>query len=328
MTPSRLMTCLALVGLSCSLCAAELSAREERAMAQRASSALKAALSLELRRPEEIRALVLQERFAEFEALSKEYEAKFKTQPKYESALTKLYGALDSADPSLLAKLDAWVARRPSYISHGARGIYKKDRGYAARGTAYIRETPASSIARMEQLHFEAIPDLLAAVKENNRFVPAYVALIQITRGASNAVIAEKAHAEGVQLIPASYYIRHAYVVGLQPRWGGDYSLMQSYADGLDAAARLNPRVWSLKGEIAAQLGHSAWLSNDYPEAIKHYTEALRFGDRLAFLKYRGQIFWTMKEYAAARSDFTRYLEYDKSDPEVIRWLNRLNGVK
>jgi len=328
MSSSRLITCLALVGLSFSLCAADLSAREERAMAQRASSALKAALSLELRPPEEIRALILQERFAEFEALSKQYEEKFKTQPKYESALIKLYSALNSADPSLLAKLDAWVAKRPSYISFGARGTYKTARGYAARGTAYLRETPASNIARMKQLHFEAIPDLLAAVKENSRFAPAYVALIDITRGAGNAMIAEKAHAEGVQWVPESYYIRYAYMVGLRPRWGGDYSLMQSYTDGLEQAARLNPRVWSLKGEIAAQLGHSAWLSDDYPEAIKHYTEALRFGDRLAFLKSRGKIFMTMKDYAAARNDFTRYLAYSKSDPEVIGLLNRLDGMK
>jgi tetratricopeptide (TPR) repeat protein len=328
MSLSRSITCLVLVGLSFSLCAAELSAREERAMAQRASSALKAALSLELRPPEEIRALILQERFAEFEALSKEYEEKFKTQPNYEAALTKLYSALNSTDPSLVAKLDAWVAKRPSYMSYGARGIYKRDRGYAARGTASLRETPATRIARMEQLHFEAIPDLLAAVKENNRFAPAYVALIDITRGARNATIAEKAHTEGVQWVPTSYYIRHAYIVGLQPRWGGDYSLMQSYTDGLERAARLNPRVWSLKGEIAAQLGHSAWLSDDYPEAIKHYTEALRYGDRLDFLKSRGKIFMTMKHYAAARNDFTRYLEYSKSDPEVIGLLNRLNGMK
>lgn len=328
MSSSRLITCLAWVGVSFSLCAADLSAREGRAMAQRASSALKAALSLELRPPEEIRALILQEKFAEFEALSKQYEDKFRAQPKYESALTKLYGALNSTDPSLAAKLDAWVAKRPSYISHGARGIYKMERGYAARGTASLRETPASNIARMEQLHFEAIPDLLAAVKENSRFAPAYVALIAVSRGAGNAVIAEKAHAEGVQWVPASYYIRHAYIVGLQPRWGGDYSLMQSYADGLEGAARLNPRVWSLKGEIAAQLGHSAWLSHDYPEAIKHYTEALRFGDRLAFLKSRGRIFMNMKEYVAAKKDFNRYLAYSPSDPEVIGLLIRLEGMR
>ena len=81
--------------------------------------------------------------------------------------------------------------------------------------------------------------------------------------------------------------------------------MMQAYANSLDQAVRLNPRIWSLRAEVPAELGYSAWLSRDYPEAIKYYTEALRFGDRLEFLKNRGRIFMTTKQYAAARRDFS-----------------------
>ena len=104
--------------------------------------------------------------------------------------------------------------------------------------------------------------------------------------------------------------------------------MMQAYANTLDQAARLNPRIWSLRAEVPAELGFSAWMARDYPEAIKYYTEALHYGDRLEYLKNRGRLFMTVKEYAAARRDFARYLEYSKSDGEVNDWIKGLNAVK
>lgn len=324
---SRLMACLACVVFSSALGAADRSVREEKMMAQRVSSELKDALSLEMTPPQEIVDWILQERFAEFEALSRQYEEKFKTDPKYESPLVKLYTSLNVENDLLVGKLDKWVARQPSYISRGARGIHKQYRGYAARGENLVRDTPAAQIARMKELHREAISDLLAAIKENGRFAPAYVALIDIVRGSGNTATAEKALTEAVRWIPETYYVRHAYLVALHPRWGGNYSLMQAYASSLDQAAQLNPRIWSLRAEVPAELGYSAWLSGDHRQAIKYYTEALSFGDRLEFLKNRGKIFMAAKQYAAARRDFARYLEYRRSDAEVHRLISSLDGL-
>jgi tetratricopeptide (TPR) repeat protein len=328
LTIAKLIVCLAVVVASSSLAGAGSSVRKENEMAQRVSAELKAALSLYEMPWQEINALILQERFAEFEAISKQYEEKFKTDPKYESPLTKLYTSLNVENDLLLKKLDIWVAQRPSHMSHGARGIHKKYRGYRARGGEFAKDTPAAQFERMAKLHREAITDLLAAIKENSRFAPAYVALIDIVRGSGDSTSAERTLAEAVRWIPETYYVRHAYLRALHPRWGGDYSLMQAYTNSLDEAARLNPRIWSLKAEVPAELGYDAWLSRDYPQAIKYYTEALSFGDRLEFLNNRGRIFMSTKQYAAAKSDFTRYLEYSPSDAEVTRLLRSLDGVK
>ena len=297
-------------------------------MARRVSADLKAVMALEARPKQEIKTMILQERFVEFEDLSRKYEAKFKTDPRYESPLVKLYQSLDVQESLLPEKLDKWVATRPSYISHGARGIHNRYRGFTARGEKLARETPQGHMARMRELHLQAIPDLLAALQENRRFAPAYIALIAIDRAAGDTVSAEKALNEAVRWMPETYYVRHAYLRALHPRWGGDYSMMQAYASSLEQAARLNPRVWSLQAEVPAELGYSAWVSRDYPEAIKYYTEALRFGDRLEFLKSRGQLFLTTKDYAAARRDFARYVGYSTTDTQVNRWLTALEQYK
>ena len=299
-------------------------ARDQQRMAQRASAELKAALSLPVAPGSDVRALILQE---EFEALSRQYEEKFRSDPKYETALIRLYGALDSSD-DLLPRLDAWVAKRPSYAAHAARGIYRMYRGYSERGGKFSRDTPPEQMQRMVQLHQQAVPDLLAALKENGRLAPAYVALIRIQRDAGDSESAERTLNEAVRRMPETYYVRHAYLGALNPRWGGDYSLMQGYANTLDAAAVRNPRIWSLKAEVAAELGHNAWISRDYAQAIRYYTEALRFGDRLEFLSNRGRAYWAVQDYARARADFARYLDYSPSDPEVRGWMKRLESLR
>ncbi|MES3000953.1 MAG: hypothetical protein V4787_09685 [Pseudomonadota bacterium] len=302
-------------------------AREERLMAQRVSSELKAALVLATAQGRDYGRLIRQERFAEFEALAIEYEAKFRTDPRYETVLVTMYGSLDVGDDAFLHKLDTWVAKRPSHISHGARGIHLKYRGFIARGSDFSSETAPEKMQRMRELHQQAIPDLLAALKENGRFAPAYIALIDISRATGDTAGAERALLRAVRLIPQTYYVRYAYLSALNPRWGGDYSLMQTYADTLDHAAALNPRIWSLKAEVPAELGRRAKASQDPAQAIRYYTEALRFGDRLEFLLSRGQMYMAVQDYARARADFAKYLEYSAS-PQVSRLLKNMDGLR
>ncbi|HSV48278.1 MAG TPA: hypothetical protein VLJ58_20990 [Ramlibacter sp.] len=155
----KAIACIACIALGMPPGATAGNVREEQAMAQRVSSELKAALALAGAQRQDYRSLILQERFAEVEAFSRQYEEKFKTDPKYETVLVTMYGSLNVADDALLAKLDTWVARRPSHISHGARGIYKKYRGFAQRGSAFARETAPEKSQRMEDLHRQALPE-------------------------------------------------------------------------------------------------------------------------------------------------------------------------
>lgn len=322
------MAWLALAVIASPLGVANGATREEQALAQRATAELKASLALKPWSQKEIAGLIRQERFLEFEALSAEAEEKFKNEPKYEAALIKLYDTVRVEDHVLLQKLDKWVATRPSAASHTARGIYNVSRGFRARGTNYSRETSPARMATMAKYHAQAIPDLLMAIKANRAFAPAYMALIDVQRASGDTMSAERTATEAARWIPQTYYIRYAYLIALRPRWGGDYTLMQAYVNSLDEAARLNPRIWSLKGEVPALLGLNAWEAGDYPAAIKHYTEALSFGDRASFLKDRGRVFLDAKQYAAARRDFERYAQYVANDAEVDSWRRYLEQLK
>jgi hypothetical protein len=117
------MACIACIALAMPPAAIAAGAGDERVMAQRVSAELKAALVLSAAQWRDYIGLIRQERFAEFEAYSLAYEEKFKTDPKYETVLITMYGSLEVDDDALLKKLNTWVAKRPSHISHAERGI-------------------------------------------------------------------------------------------------------------------------------------------------------------------------------------------------------------
>jgi hypothetical protein len=294
-------------------------------MAEHATNALIAARKLDNPDSNEITNLILQEKFEEFEKRSKYYEKQFLKDYLYESPLYKLYSALDSKNSLLLEKLDKWVEKRPSYISYGARGVYKVNRGYEIRGNKYLNETPPENISRMRFFHQEAKSDLLVAIKQNDRLSPAYCSLIFIEKASGNNDSIKNILAIAVRSIPETYYIRYTYLTSLHPRWGGSYEQMQEYANSIDKDALINPRIWSLKAEVPAERGYTALLNKDYNKAIQYYTEALSYGERMSFLKYRGRMYMETKQYDLALKDFMRYRKYDKSDKEVNGYIANLN---
>ncbi len=295
-------------------------------MAERATNALMAVKKLDDPDTAEITNLLLQEKFEEFEKRSKYYEKQFSKNPLYESPLFKLYNAIDPENGNLYEKLIKWVNTRPSYISYAARGIYKVNQGSLIRGNKFASDTPPENLYGMHLFHQEGKTDLLAAIKLNKRFSPAYCALIVVEMASGNIYGTTSIHNLAVRSIPETYYVRYDYLRSLYPKWGGSYELMQEYVDGLDKAAQKNPRIWSLKGEVAAERGNSAWLDEDYQSAIQYYTEALSYGDRLSFLKYRGRLYMLVGQDALALEDFLKFRKYDDSDRVINAYITSLNA--
>jgi tetratricopeptide (TPR) repeat protein len=293
----------------------------QKLMADRASQALLFVRSMDIPKIKTISNLILQEHFSEFEALSKSVEAAFLKDPLYESQYVKLYNSIDSNNPDILAKLDKWVKERPSYISYGARGIYKENRGFDVRGGEYIDRTPPAKIAEMVALHTAANKDLLFAVKSNPQFAGGYEALILIAKASGDIEDGKKILDMATKAIPGTYYVRHAYLDMLRPRWGGSYALMSQYTDTLDQAALLNPRVWSLKAEVPAEIALTAYIGDDNQKAIQYYTKALSYGDRMEFLLRRGEAYMNLRNFELALKDFTRFQKFDKDNLQVNGYI-------
>ncbi|HEU4436436.1 MAG TPA: DUF4034 domain-containing protein, partial [candidate division Zixibacteria bacterium] len=267
-----------------------------------------------------------QENFEELEKQSKHYEEQFSKNPLYESPLVNFYESLDSYDGNLQGKLDKWVHEKPSHVAYAMRGIYKAAQGWQIRGDKWAQDTPPENFEGMRLFHEEAKRDLLEAVKRNKKLAPAYIALIAIEMGSGDIEGATAVHDRAVRFIPQTYYVRHAYLGALRPKWCGSFEWMQEYADGLDKAAQKNPRIWSLKGEPAAERGQVAWHDSDYVSAIDHFTEALSYGDRLTFLKFRGRLHMLLGQDNLALEDFLKFKKYEDADKVVNAYVTSLTA--
>jgi tetratricopeptide (TPR) repeat protein len=285
--------------------------------ARLASQALLAAQQLDLPSTDEVTALIAGQHFEEFEERSRRYESGFATDPAYESPLQKLYAAICTSDPDVAAALEKWVRERPSYRSYAARGIYEMNLGYRQRGQKFIRDTPPENLRRMEESFGRARGDLTAALRLNPKFTPAYTALILIAQADGERDEAQRTERQATREVPSTYYVRYTYMMTLRPEWGGSYAAMHAYAASLDAAAKLNPRIWSLQGDEWSQRGNHAWQQGDERRALEYYSNALRYGDRLEFLENRGFLYVNTRQYELALRDFDRYRQYSTSNQRV-----------
>jgi tetratricopeptide (TPR) repeat protein len=199
-------------------------------------------------------------------------------------------------------------------VAYAARGAYKAQQGFFARGDASAGDTPQSNIDEMQRLHHEAAKDLQIAIAANPHLTPAYTFLLRMAKTSSMPFTAKEMLDQAEKTDKRSFYVRHEYIVSLQPRWGGSHEEMSAYAKSALKYADLNPRIWSLQGAADADRGEEQYRAGDYVAAVKLYTKALRFGDSLAWLKDRAACYCYQDKSAEAIADYRRVLSYDPND--------------
>ena len=245
---------------------------------------------------------------------------------RYESCVTAAYGIFSQGVS--LADLDAWVDETHSDIAYTARGLYKMRMGINIRGTTTIDKVTPEESQSMEDWHAQATADLQLAIQKNPKSIMAYDGLLTI---ASNTLseslpksdILEKA----LDADPRSYQIRATYLFFLKPRWGGSYQEMREFAQDSQQFLELNPRLLNLKGGVDDDLADLAITDRKYDLALKHYTAALQYGDRVLWLVARGACYYHKKQFDKALVDFKKALFYDPQDRDAIEWLDYARGA-
>jgi tetratricopeptide (TPR) repeat protein len=269
--------------------------------------------------------LISEDQFEAAEALSKRYEQAFQKNVAYESPLVKMYGDLGAQDEHLLPHLNKWVETRPSYTSYSARGSYYAYKGFQIRGADFATRTPPEQMTRMHELHALGRQDLNLALTKNAAFVPTYMALLDIERASCNRKDVDALARKAVAAVPSTYYLRSAYMNALQPRRCGSLDEMGNYAKSQAQAADLNPRVWSLQGNVFADQGSQARHDRDYLKAIAYYTKALEYGGRLDFLDARASMYQSLRLYDQAQADLQQMINIDPGDASLRRRMTCLS---
>ena len=253
----------------------------------------------------------------DFKSIESQYDGYFKQYQKnvqYEWFFQEAYNLFTPKNNLSVEDLDLWVATTGSPAAYAARGAYKAQQGFLARGDAAAGDTPQSNIDEMQRLHNEAAKDLQIAIAANPHLIPAYTFLLRMAKTSGMPFTAKEMIDQAEKSDKRSFYLRHEYLVSLQPRWGGSHDAMSAYAKSAVKYTDLNPRLWSLQGAADADRGDEQYRAGDYDAAVKLYTNALRFGDRLAWLKDRAACYNCQDKSAEAVADYRRVLSYDPND--------------
>ncbi len=274
-----------------------------------------------------LRSLLVHERYAELTADLEQFQADFEADPTREYWPDDAADAFHSAEPEIEPSLDAWVKATPgSFAPYLARGAHWASVAYARRGDKWASETPASSFAAMDQALAPALHDLDAARKLRPKLVAAMTQQIQIAKYHADNVVGGRARAvmDGVIAVcPTCFIARTSYMLGLEPRWGGTYALMDAFATA--SATYPNPRLRLLAGYADRDRAAVLWKDKRYDDALAALGRACALGDFWAFLDEKARIEEEKGDVPAALVDLDRAHELRPGASSVLfhrSWAN------
>jgi tetratricopeptide (TPR) repeat protein len=135
----------------------------------------------------------------------------------------------------------AWLAAAPgSAFARTALGSVLEARGWAARGSRYVRDTPAAKLQAMEAYFVEAAKLDAEALEKSPKLLPACQGLMSIGRQTSDEV-QRFATAHCLEADPSSYYTIEELMTAAEPRWGGSDAAMRAVAAYAQARLAENP---------------------------------------------------------------------------------------
>jgi len=302
-----------------------LSAEEKDFKALAASEGLKEALSVKPPQEAFVLLMLTLHKYQQLDAYYAVLFQQYKENPLYESALYKGYNLFSYGNNGITQQqLDLWVKETKSASAYVARGYYYSGLGYEARGSAYRSKTSPEQFSEMGRLHALSFSDFKQAIELKPGLMPAYAGLIGIARASSQPINEKQAYDLALSQDKLTYYVRFEYILAQVPKWGGTIKEMAQV--GIEAAqySSQNPRLWNLQGNVDALHGMNAYDDDECSDTIFYYTNALRYGDRVGWLKNRGYCWGKVGEPQKALDDYSKILYYDPQNKNAMKWARKM----
>jgi tetratricopeptide (TPR) repeat protein len=265
-----------------------------------------------------VRALLHHRRFAELARHVEQLQSDFEADRTREYWPSDAADAFDSAEAELGARLDAWVAATPaSFAPYLARGTYWVAAAYARRGRRWAAETAREDLALMREAVEKARADLTKALAIRPELAAAERRLIVGFRLTGDRDGARAALERAVRSCPSCFQVRVAYLIQLQPRWGGSYEEMLAFAKAAGRASK-NPKLRLLPGYVDLDKANMLALDKKLDEALAAVERACALGEHWEFLKERAYVRRALKQLDAALADLDRAAAIRPGHPDIL----------
>ncbi|MDB4994199.1 MAG: hypothetical protein JWM74_1631 [Myxococcaceae bacterium] len=249
-----------------------------------------------------VRSLLHAHRFTELSAYFEELQAAFEADPRKELWPLDFVEAFATAEPEIVADLDAWALATPkSAAPFAARGSHYVAAMWALRGGKYIGETPAEDIRAMSEASEHARDDLAHALTLRPRVLVAMREQMAVGMVAGRRSDIADAYARGVHACPSCFTIQQSYLRTLPPRWGGSYAQIQNVLSKLDVTK--NPRLGVLLGYEDLVRARDHETAQKYDEAVADMDRAVKHGVYWEYLLERAELLERLDRFDEALAD-------------------------
>lgn len=250
--------------------------------------------------------------------IENDYEKDYRKERQVDIAFDTFYRA--SAD--LDALLGSWIKAKPnSYAAYLARGIYYTRVGWLKRGDKFIDKTTKQQLDWMAYYFQKALKDFDHARLINKKTVHPLCYEIEILMNFGQKEQIRKLYEEALQINPMSLTVRWYYITTVLPRWGGSIPAIEKEVESARPFYERNPALKILDGRVAAELGDKAFFSGDYANAVKPYSDALKYGNHWYYNKQRGDTYYYLGQNERSNKDLNVALELRPNSDRVLLLL-------
>jgi len=261
----------------------------------------------------------------------------------------------NNASKEELETTTRWIELDPdSAYALAARGTHYVQAAYEARGAAYARDTPSENFDRMRECIVKARSDFDAALERNPKLITVYVQLLRIAQLTGDEDLRYRSVTKALAIDSADHFVYDYWIDAAEPRWGGSLAEMERAGRLAAEHAKANPILGRMQGratcdralqatctncsappdnakalklfrESAAHgatrcfLLGAAWsaaATDDLQDAVRYYTQAVRFlndGDsrvrRAGILYTLGEREWAMQDLDVLLKGYPNYIE-------------------
>jgi hypothetical protein len=186
-------------------------------------------------------------------------------------------------------------------------GAWLCDLGLDARGGAYVSETPDENFEKMHALHARAVVDLQRALQMRPRSVAVARVLVVLGTRSSRIVDTHEVLQAALKSCSTCLHIRVAYMIELEPRWGGSHEQMDAFAaETMKTSGAINKKLAVLGGYSSFDRADD---TEDLNEKRRLLDEAIRHGDASDFYRDRAGVRVKQHDEGGALADLRKVVE-------------------
>lgn len=182
-----------------------------------------------------------------------------------------------------------WLEAAPdSPFAHVARGIYYTRRAWGARGGAWAQKTPRENLQRMSALADIAVEHLEKAIELEPKLLVAHATLIDVANLASRDELMVRTVRAADQIDPGCRTWTQEYAISLEPRWGGSWESLQSFAKSREHHVSRRPMMAIVAAKPLIDQAYQLRIAERYEESLKVAEEAMRLSTHIGPMRDAG----------------------------------------